>query len=474
MEMPLPWEVGFLRDVLGDNGDDRIGTGFLAWRGPVPPMPPPPPPPTASAPAPTAARSGPQRPFAAPSLGEPLRNAARCDFVPASKRRRTKLTLGDADDEARTAAILKVRTIIDETDGKCIVAQQVSQQRDPGAVLDLIRDIIATKSTGTVIKRANSAFQYVRWARTAGGQCSFPPSEEDAYAYAAAMRSSGAAATRVTGFMEACNFFGTLLGFDATPIASSTRVRGAAALLYQGKRPTRKRPALTVEALIILENAVFDASLPSARVFAGFVLFCVYCRLRHTDAARISVEPRVDDGGDEGAAFVEADVSYLHWKTGRSRMHQGNLIPVAGPAIGITGRLWATEWLAARADAGLEASVDKCLMPAPLAGGEWTSTRLGPWDCTLWLREVLVSGGLTAAKASLFGSHSMKATMLSWAAKAGINAPHRRLLGGHIKPGDKSVLDYSRDSLAGPLAKLSKVLDCVAPGEFKPDATRSG
>ena len=48
-------------------------------------------------------------------------------------------------------------------------------------------------------------------------------------------------------------------------------------------------------------------------------------------------------------------------------------------------------------------------------------------------------------------SHSSKATMLSWPAKSGAKMEGRRLLGGHAKPGQKVLLEYSRDALAGPL-----------------------
>ena len=43
------------------------------------------------------------------------------------------------------------------------------------------------------------------------------------------------------------------------------------------------------------------------------------------------------------------------------------------------------------------------------------------------------------------GSHSLKATLLSWSAKAGMPMAARRILGGHAKAGDKAVAEYSRD-----------------------------
>ena len=43
------------------------------------------------------------------------------------------------------------------------------------------------------------------------------------------------------------------------------------------------------------------------------------------------------------------------------------------------------------------------------------------------------------------------ATALSWAAKPRLGHGLRRLLGGHAKLGDLSMLEYSRDALAEPL-----------------------
>ena len=72
------------------------------------------------------------------------------------------------------------------------------------------------------------------------------------------------------------------------------------------------------------------------------------------------------------------------------------------------------------------------------------------------------------------GTHSLRVTLLSWCAKAGISLGHRRLLGQHIKAGACSVITYSRDALAQPLTELRQVVMKVRSGEFRPDETRSG
>ena len=73
-----------------------------------------------------------------------------------------------------------------------------------------------------------------------------------------------------------------------------------------------------------------------------------------------------------------------------------------------------------------------------------------------------------------YGAHSCKVTVLSWASKAGMPKPARRILGSHAKVGDKTVAEYSRDELAEPLRMVELLFDWIRSGEFSPDANRSG
>ena len=95
-------------------------------------------------------------------------------------------------------------------------------------------------------------------------------------------------------------------------------------------------------------------------------------------------------------------------------------------------------------------------------------------EMTLWLRELLVQGGIAASSIWNVGMHSPKATLLSWCAKFGLDKETRKDLGGHVQSSDASVAAYSRDMLAGPLRKLGEVLEAIRNGVFLPDATRAG
>ena len=70
-------------------------------------------------------------------------------------------------------------------------------------------------------------------------------------------------------------------------------------------------------------------------------------------------------------------------------------------------------------------------------------------------------------------SHSMKATVLSYAAKRGISVPDRLQLGYHTSQFQMSLV-YSRDGAAAGLIILASLLKEIREGRFRPDETRSG
>eukprot|EP00969_Alexandrium_andersonii_P053180 2337087-Alexandrium_andersonii.AAC.1 len=82
-------------------------------------------------------------------------------------------------------------------------------------------------------------------------------------------------------------------------------------------------------------------------------------------------------------------------------------------------------------------------MAAPLAGGGWSQRPMTSTEGGLWLREILSKHGVDPVELANVGSHSLKCTLLSWAAKAGMRPSERRVLGYHSKPGDRSVLELS-------------------------------
>lgn len=113
------------------------------------------------------------------------------------------------------------------------------------------------------------------------------------------------------------------------------------------------------------------------------------------------------------------------------------------------------------------------LLPAPTRAG-WQHVPLEAGHAGLWLRGILKVLGEDPAAVSNVGTHSCKATILSWLAKAGVSLETRRILGMHTTPGEQMPLVYSRDALSGPLREMQSVLDEISSGIFRPDETRSG
>jgi len=105
--------------------------------------------------------------------------------------------------------------------------------------------------------------------------------------------------------------------------------------------------------------------------------------------------------------------------------------------------------------------------------GEPVRTKASTEDVSVRIEAFLRGNGLYDDGAN-FGSHSLKATLLSWAAKFGLPLAIRRTPGGHAKARESSVLSHSRDELAEPLHLLQDTLKRIHGGEFDPDATRSG
>ena len=341
-----------------------------------------------------------------------------------------------------------------------------------------ISDVVAAKATGTLRKRADALIAFGKWASREHVR-PFPLNEVVAYQYLKHLETSCAPPTKASSFRQAVAFAGGLFDLaGAAEVVSSRRGAGAAYAAYTRKRITKQAAPFSAPTVAAMERVVCDPTLGSGfdledRVFLGFMLFVIHARARFADAARVTAEPTLDLDADD-VGFIEAGATDL--KTGRGRSRVRRALPMVGHARGLTGLHWAREWLGIRRHVQLDAKVNETLMPVKLIGGGFGNDRLRTSEGCLWLRELLprLGTGVGVEDVNRFGSHSGKATLLSWMAKAGASQQDRRLLGAHARPGDLSVLEYSRDALAGPLMQLEKVLRLVREGAFDPDETRSG
>lgn len=373
-------------------------------------------------------------------------------------------------------ALARWKWIVDSADpGHCALALQLAKCLNPKDAEEVISNTFGLKAAGTLERRGGSIGAFVRWSQTATVEVPVLPFREaTVYLYVEELRSSNAAATKAIGFIEAVPFTAALLGLPwPKEVLESARIKGAVWRSYATKRETVQAPPFTVEAVEILELMSITAPTVEERIIAGSLCFCIHSRKRGADAVAIIHEPVLEVDSD-GEGFLESTQEAGSTKAGKSRKRLKKILPGVAFAKGISGTEWAREWLEHRKDEGLDASVDGCLILVPAPGGGFSDARATAEDMTVWMRELLIRGGLSKKEAATYTSRSCRATALSWAAKAAIPKSDRRLLGYHAKKGDTTMLEYSRDALAGPLRQLEQVYLDIRHGRFQPDVSRSG
>ena len=201
--------------------------------------------------------------------------------------------------------------------------------------------------------------------------------------------------------------------------------------IYLHKNPLKQAPALTVNMLCVLELASFCEKDKFLRAFAGFILFCVYGRLRVSDLNRLV---RCSLLGN----YVEG--SLMKVKTARSKEKQCTFLPVVAPAMGVLGTRWFQAFVLNRATLELD--------NIPSLESRASNESFG-----------------------VLPSDSLKSTLLTYLGKHGCDYTYSELLGYHLTQ-HKSALNYQRDALADPIRFLTLLLDKIKVGSFCPDAVR--
>jgi len=192
--------------------------------------------------------------------------------------------------------------------------------------------------------------------------------------------------------------------------------------MFVTKAPLRQRQALSAMQVRALENYVTSGECLQDRLFAGFLLVCLYTRARYGDAMSIETM-ELDRDGDHGG-FLQTSTG--HTKTGTSKERRSQMLPMAAPLRGLLGDQWAPAFMELRLQAGLITGSGKPFMPAPALDGGWTQRALSSGEASGWLKELLVRLGVGAGDLSGIGTHSLKVTTLSWCAKFGILAEDRK------------------------------------------------
>jgi hypothetical protein len=341
-----------------------------------------------------------------------------------------------------------------------------------GGVESMVRKLVTGKNVTTLRRRGASLRRFIEFARGDDPvKMTMPPSPSDVYKYLQHLEESKAPPGTTCSFISSLRYASGLLGSpeclaaaDHPFVASSVRAAGLR------RKPIRQRRPLTVREVIRLQSMVSDEGRAlTDRVAAGLFTFMIMSGARFSDAQLLDTA----EGGFMYDASEVPDGDYLEASTRRSKTQRSiearlRLMPLVAPVVDLgiaSPSTWAQAWMRVRSESGLAVGDP---VPAPGLDGKWLGRPLTTSQGGKWLR-----GLLECDVRDNVGTHSCKVTILSWMSKRGCSLEDRSIVGHHL--GNLStVLCYSRDSMAGPLRRLRRLLIEIKRGLFRPDATRSG
>ena len=410
--------------------------------------------------------------------------------VIAKRRRLLQRMLDTEGDDLRAVALHKWLAVVECNLYASDVGRHLLRLHDcPDALLTvkgMLDDFTATRATSTLSLRVNSLLAFWKWYKAFGDASvlPFPILELSMYAYLRCLDRERKSASSASSFLQSWRFAVAVFGFDdPSCAASSLRCAGSAHRQFLRKRMLRSRNTLHTVAMACLEVAAChleDAFLCAA---AGFLCLCLYGRLRCSDGNKLSFVT-IDEttaGGHVTKGFLEAALTKS--KTSKSKEKKTMFLPVVVPMIGLTGLNWYRAFEAARRVLKLpdipasreeaEGITEVCVLPS---WRSWLAGAPKPIDAdelglllTWLLQRCLVPDALLAN----IGSHSLKATLLTACGKFPLEVEDRQLLGYHVLRREASVLNYNRDNMSGPIAKLWNVIKSMRAGRFVPDAARA-
>jgi hypothetical protein len=393
--------------------------------------------------------------------------------VPFVHRKVRAVTVQPSADDLRQRSLVFWRIVIEEdleasTTGLILLGLCLKPNSE-AEIANSLSNTFAGKSTATLYKRGTTLMAWLRWCHLESIKRPLSFAEDEVYHYLQQMQHSGAAPTKAASFRQALNFAVHIVGLNtAGPALSSPRIAGLCRAMLGLKPPTRQALVLLCDEIMILESYCLHGECVQDLIAAGFFLYMLFSCSRFSDAQHVSfLEADVDVNG---IGFLEGGTR--EHKTATTSAKKAQFLPLVSPTQGLLSLPWARPWLEARESEGL-AIGSGGLLNAPARGGGWTSRQLTTGEGTLWLRDLLLAGGADPNRVAKTSTHSLKATVCSFAAKDNWPLELRRFLAHHQQPGDQSALTYSRDAMSGPMAALVDMLERIASGQFCPDDPRS-
>ena len=375
------------------------------------------------------------------------------------------------------AAIRKWQGIVMMAPGEFDLGRRVSKDRPLGETLSQgLRHVFSGRAAETLHARANPILRFAKWCGDNLLQ-PFPLQERVVYAFCCAMEHACSAPTFLNSFLTSLRFAHYVMGMlCALDCANSPRVAGVSRTMFLSKKKLRQRPPLTVAMLLALEKLTCDSDASALdRVIAGFFVLLVLARARFSDGLNLlHLREEIPASASRGslAGYVEANVSRT--KAAYTVQRKTMFLPVVAPRHGVSGLDWFRGFQEARKASHVPEGNGIPVLPCRVSSGGWGNVPPSASVGASWLRGLLQKQGFSYDDVSPIGTHSCKATGLSWAAKYGLSPSVKRALGYHTAKEDRISHVYSRDAIASPIRDFEKVLEEIRACSFCPDETRSG
>lgn len=331
---------------------------------------------------------------------------------------------------------------------------------------EILKACFGVKSPSTLLKRASSFKKFFGWYDKHGmneqfQKAALPLQEEAVWQYFLHLRDERRKAekgfTVPSSFLESVRFAKFACDMNGTDeILASRRLLGLAAIEKRDKGPTRQAPGLELEHLQKLHSVLMSGENLIDRVGAGAFLICVYGRARWSDTRFVDhVEINRQRNGNLTLFTTEH-------KTASVGLRREQYLPLVIPWEGVTNDSWLDEFLKVYSEVGLDITKRPLgpLLPAPRRDGTFGARPLSTCEAAAWLRALLEG----TTDSHMYRSHSLKATLLIWSAKAGLDKETRSVLGHHCSAVSGSEVVYSRHLQTRALRKLSMMLRRVRVG----------
>lgn len=343
---------------------------------------------------------------------------------------------------------------------------ELQQDSSGESATESLRACFGIKSPSTLLKRAGTFRQFVRWFNLSehardGTVAAFPLVEAVVWDYFILLRAqrnlSSKGFTGPSTFLETVPFAKFTVGLTgADDVLQSRRLLGFASVERSLKGPARQAPGLELVRLQRLREILCCGDSLVDRLGAAVFLICVYARARWSDLRFVDYVEF--DRGRRGTMTIYT----REHKTSNIGIRREQYLPLIIPWEGVTSDWWIDAYCEVCDALGFDLSRKPLgpLLPAPRLGGGFCARPLSTTEAAQWLRSLLKG----TKDADSFRSRSLKATLLGWAARSGLDKECRAVLGHHCAAISGSEVVYSRNLQFRAIRKLSMLLRRVRIG----------